>query len=52
MTYTMTYIKNKEQKRDKRGKVYLHMLTMIATILTGCGSKSYSLDEEKLANTL
>ena len=52
MRYTMTYIKKKEQKRDKRGMVYLLMLTMLATILTGCGSKSYSLDEEKLANTL
>ncbi len=48
----MTYIKKKEQKRGKRGVVYLLMLTMLATILAGCGGKSYSLDEEKLANTL
>ena len=48
----MTYIKKKEQKRGKRGVAYLLMLTMLATILTGCGGKSYSLDEEKLANTL
>ena len=48
----MTYMKKKEQKAGKRGMVYLLMLTMLATIMTGCGSKSYSLDEEKLANTL
>ena len=47
----MTYIKRKN-RNVRRGVVYLLMLTMLATILAGCGGKSYSLDEEKLANTL
>ncbi len=48
----MTHIKSERKKYGKKGVIGLLALMMLASILTGCGGKSYSLDEEKLANTL